>query len=78
MGFNTDLHDVALQIMSNHDSITTIDFVNTPTFLAIILTLNAANGQSIVHPANNEAFIRNEVAEVHIQLHPNDLTPCLR
>ena len=50
---------------------------NAPLFLAIILTLNAANGQSIVHPANNKAFIQNEVAEVHIQLHPNDLTNLL-
>lgn len=50
---------------------------NALLFLAIILTLNTANGQSIVHPANNEAFIQNEVAEVHIQLHPNDLITLL-
>jgi len=50
---------------------------NATLFIAIILTLNAATGQSIVHPANNEAFLQNEVAEVHIQLHPNDLITLL-
>ena len=50
---------------------------NAVLFIAIILTLNAANGQSIVHQTNNEAFLQNEVAEVHIQLHPNDLITLL-
>ena len=50
---------------------------NITFFLGIILALNAVNGQSIVHPGNNEAFIQNEIAEVHIQLHPNDLISLL-
>ena len=50
---------------------------NITLFLGIIIALNAVNGQSIVHPANNEAFIQNEIAEVRIQLHPNDLITLL-
>ena len=30
-------------------------------------------GQSIVHPLNNDAFLQNELAEIHISLSENDL-----
>ena len=30
-------------------------------------------GQSIVHPANNDAFLQNELAEIHISISANDL-----
>ena len=34
-------------------------------------------GQSISHPANNDAFLQNEVAEIHISLDNNDLNTLL-
>ena len=34
-------------------------------------------GQSISHPANNDAFLQNEVAEIHIYLDNNDLNTLL-
>ena len=47
----------------------------------LLLTLIIANftiqGQSIIHPANNDAFLQNEVAEVHISLSANNLNTLL-
>jgi spore coat protein CotH len=34
-------------------------------------------GQSIIHPANNDVFLQNEVAEVHISLSANNLNTLL-
>ena len=34
-------------------------------------------GQSISHPANNDAFLQNEIAEIHISLDNNDLNTLL-
>ena len=47
----------------------------------LILTIIIANftvqGQSIIHPANNDVFLQNEVAEVHISLSVNNLNVLL-
>ena len=47
----------------------------------LILTIIIANftvqGQSIIHPANNDVFLQNEVAEVHISLCANNLNTLL-
>ncbi len=40
---------------------------------SLIITSFNLLGQSIVHPSNNDAFLQNEVAEIHISLSPNDL-----
>ena len=34
-------------------------------------------GQSITHPANNRAFLQNEIAEIHISITTSDLTTLL-
>ena len=47
----------------------------------LILTIIIANftvqGQSIIHPGNNDVFLQNEVAEVHISLSANNLNVLL-
>jgi len=47
----------------------------------LILTIIIANftiqGQTIIHPANNDVFLQNEVAEVHISLSVNNLNVLL-
>ena len=47
--------------------------------LLFIIIINSFNllGQSIVHPANNDAFLQNEVAEIHISISTNDLNVLL-
>ena len=45
--------------------------------LILIIKSFSLFGQSIVHPANNDAFLQNEVAEVHISLSVNDLNVLL-
>ena len=45
--------------------------------LTLILTSFGLLGQSIIHPANNDAFLQNEVAEIHISLSANDLNTLL-
>jgi hypothetical protein len=45
--------------------------------LTLIITSFGLLGQSIVHPANNDAFLQNEVAEIHISLSANDLNTLL-
>ena len=47
--------------------------------LLFIIIINSFNvlGQSIVHPANNDAFLQNEVAEIHISVSTNDLNVLL-
>ena len=40
---------------------------------SLIITSFNLLGQSIVHPSNNDAFLQNEVAEIHISISPNDL-----
>lgn len=45
--------------------------------IAMMIPVFFADGQAFVHPANNEAFIQNEVAEVHITIAPNDLNTLL-
>ena len=45
-------------------------------FIIIIKSFNVL-GQSIVHPANNDAFLQNEVAEIHISISTNDLNVLL-
>ena len=41
--------------------------------LILIIMSYSLLGQSIVHPANNDAFLQNELAEIHISLSANDL-----
>ncbi len=48
----------------------------TLLFIIIIKSFNVL-GQSIVHPANNDAFLQNEVAEIHISISTNDLNVLL-
>ncbi len=48
----------------------------TLLFIIIIKSFNLL-GQSIVHPANNDAFLQNEVAEIHISVSTNDLNVLL-
>ena len=48
----------------------------TLLFIIIIKSFNLL-GQSIVHPANNDAFLQNEVAEIHISISTNDLNVLL-
>jgi hypothetical protein len=47
----------------------------------LLLTVIIANfttlGQSIIHPGNNDVFLQNEVAEVHISLSANNLNVLL-
>ena len=43
----------------------------------MIIPVFLTHGQGFVHPPNNEAFLQNEVAEVHITIDPNDLTTML-
>lgn len=51
----------------------------TKYFLLITLIYSAffANGQSPIHPLNNEAFIQDEVAEIRILVDPNNLNTLL-
>lgn len=46
------------------------------TALACLISLSLF-GQSIVHPLNNDAFLQNELAEIHISLSENDLNVLL-
>ena len=45
--------------------------------LAVIIANFNMQGQSIIHPANNDVFLQNEVAEVHISLSANNLNTLL-
>ena len=45
--------------------------------LLIIIKNFSLLGQSIVHPANNEAFLQNETAEIHISISSNNLNVLL-
>lgn len=45
--------------------------------LSLIIKNFSLFGQSIVHPTNNEAFLQNETAEIHISISSNNLNVLL-
>lgn len=45
--------------------------------LALMISTLVVNAQPVAHPVNNEVFLQDEVAEVHITIDPNDLNTLL-
>ena len=47
--------------------------INKLLLITFLFTTASLIGQSITHPSNNDAFLQNEVAEIHISINNNDL-----
>ena len=47
--------------------------INKLLLITFLFTRTSLTGQSITHPTNNQAFLQNEIAEIHISINTTDL-----
>ena len=66
---------VYIKVLSN--SVSSVRVIQKFLLFTLIITSFNLLGQSIVHPSNNEAFLQNELAEIHISISENNLNVLL-